>query len=66
MGNMSYCRFRNTLQDLRDCMDAMDEGDDKPLSKEENAARYRLVMVCQTIADNYIDDDTLLPTFPKE
>ncbi len=23
MSNMSYCRFRNTLQDLRDCADAL-------------------------------------------
>ena len=29
MSNMSYCRFRNTLNDLRDCMAAMAEMPDK-------------------------------------
>ena len=25
MANMSYCRFRNTLRDLRDCYEAMEQ-----------------------------------------
>ena len=25
MGNMSYCRFENTLNDLRDCLEALRE-----------------------------------------
>ena len=25
MSNMSYCRFRNTTQDLQDCIDAVDQ-----------------------------------------
>jgi Na+/phosphate symporter len=25
MGNMSYCRFQNTANDLIDCLDAMNE-----------------------------------------
>lgn len=25
MGNMAYCRFENTLNDLQDCFDALDE-----------------------------------------
>lgn len=25
MANMSYCRFRNTSADLRDCVDALEE-----------------------------------------
>ena len=26
MGNMSYCRFENTLADMRDCLSALENG----------------------------------------
>ena len=42
MSNMSYCRFRNTVSDLRDCADHILDAD---LSVEEQAARVRLVRV---------------------
>lgn len=29
MSNMSYCRFHNTLGDLQDCKDALEEYEDK-------------------------------------
>ena len=28
MANMSYCRFQNTLSDLRDCVEALEELDE--------------------------------------
>ena len=46
MANMDYCRFRNTLEDLRDCADAIND----ELSAEEKRARDRLVEVCREIA----------------
>ena len=49
MSNMSYCRFQNTLEDLRDCSDYLDEFD---LSEEEAKARKRLIKVCQSIVDD--------------
>jgi len=49
---MSYCRFQNTLQDLRDCRDNMD-GD---LTTEESAAKEKLVELCREIAQNYEDE----------
>lgn len=36
MANMSYCRFRNTRMDLRDCLDVL--SDCEELSKEEHVA----------------------------
>lgn len=59
MGNMSYCRFQNTVSDLEDCQDALDEGvlDDKDLSPEEKRAAKRLIEVCKWIAENYGYDD---------
>jgi hypothetical protein len=54
MANRSYCRFRNTLEDLRECYDNMDESD---VSEEEQRARKRLIQLCREIVDNYGDDD---------
>lgn len=51
MANMSYCRFRNTLQDLRDCYEHMDDED---ISSEEKAARTRLLKLCDQIASDYV------------
>lgn len=49
MSNMSYCRFINTLHDLNDCYENMDE----ELSEEEAKARKRLIRLCRDIADDY-------------
>jgi hypothetical protein len=57
MGNMSYCRFQNTLADLEDCYDAWEEKAEKDLSLEEQRARKRLIKVCENIAADYGDRD---------
>ena len=54
MGNMDYCRFQNTVSDLRECQDAMDERD---LSPNEKHARKEMIKVCQEIARDYGDED---------
>ncbi len=60
MANMSYCRFQNTVSDLRDCVINMDDGD---LSFDEARARRRLIELCVRIADDYRDDlDEDLPS----
>lgn len=53
MGNMSYCRFENTLSDLEDCLSAIQEGDaeDEKLSLSEKRAKDRLIRVCKEIID---------------
>ena len=39
MGNMSYCRFENTLADMRDCLYALENGlDVEELSDYEISA----------------------------
>jgi hypothetical protein len=53
MANMSYCRFQNTLADLRDCYDNMDVDD---LSPEEARAQNRLLLLCARIAADYKDE----------
>jgi hypothetical protein len=50
--NMSYCRFENTVSDLRDCYNNMDSND---LSKSEFYARRHLIELCMSIACEYVD-----------
>jgi len=50
---MGYCRFQNTVQDLNDCYDHMD---DDALSDEEKRARRRLIRMAIRIADCYGDE----------
>jgi len=43
MGNMSYCRFENTSDDLQDCLDAIQNGKTDDLcSYEQNGLRNLL------------------------
>ena len=50
MGNMSYCRFHNTLHDLRDCNDHMGDED---ISDAEIRERLSLIQLCQEIYEEY-------------
>ena len=51
MGNMSYCRFENTLADMRDCIHALENGlDAEELSEYEISALSRFVGVAEAIA----------------
>lgn len=43
--NMSYCRFRNTLAALEECLDAMQDGN-LVLPYEEYQAFRRMVDAC--------------------
>lgn len=53
MANMEYCRFTNTLSDLRDCLDHLD---DEELSEVETKARARLIKMCVDVALSYGED----------
>ena len=55
MANMSYCRFRNTLNDLRNCENNFDNIN----SIEELVAAKRLLQPCQSIVDS-IDMEDLI------
>lgn len=51
MSNMSYCRFQNTLNDLRDCHMNMDDPDS--LSPDEKKAREQLLQTCAEIINDF-------------
>jgi len=66
MANMSYCRFENTLRDLRDCYDNMDNDN---LSKLEFYARKQMVEMCINIANQHediIDQEFLEDDFEED
>lgn len=48
--NLSYCRFYNTLQDLKDCYYNIEDVEN--MSFEEKRARKQLIEICMDIADN--------------
>ena len=53
MGNMSYCRFRKTEPDLRDCFENFDD----ILPEEEHRARTKLYKLCRRITENFDLDE---------
>jgi len=55
MANMSYCRFENTSNDLRDCVNEMDEAyniRDMDLSREELDAMKWMRELCNRFINN--------------
>ena len=58
MGNMSYCRFENTARDLRDCLNAIYNGEVEDLSSYEIDGLIELQRLCRNIVDmeEHIDD----------
>ena len=49
MANMGYCRFQNTVNDLRDCVQ---HWDDEELSPEEAKARFHIFRLALRIMAN--------------
>ena len=56
MPNMDYCRFQNTLADLRDCEEPLSRRQ-KDASEEEIDARKQLIRLCHRIASDYPLED---------
>jgi hypothetical protein len=62
MTNMSYCRFENTLADLRDCYEQIEsllEGDpetEQVTSDRERKARIALIELCFDVVARFEDE----------
>ena len=54
MSNMSYCRFENTVDDLADCYEHIN---DELNNKAEIRARERLISICKDIAAEFEEED---------
>lgn len=53
MSNLSYCRFQNTVPDLEDCVEVLEDanGDLSSLSEAERKAAVRLIKLCRRVVD---------------
>ena len=51
MGNMSYCRFENTANDLRDCLDAIENNEHHHLSTYEVQGLEDIIQCAQEIVN---------------
>ena len=55
MSNMSYCKFENTLNDLRDCVETISEeqySEKGRASREEKQARHDLITECKELLES--------------
>ena len=67
MGNMSYCRFENTLADMRDCLNALENGlDAEELSEYEISALRIFAGVAQAIADYEEQIENIIEQYEQE
>ena len=53
MSNMTYCRFSNTYEDLKECWDHFDDID---LSEVEREARLKIIRLSLKIVDFYSNE----------
>ena len=51
MGNMSYCRFENTANDLDDCLSAIEDGKYEDLNSYEQGGLSSLLTLCERILE---------------
>lgn len=61
MGNMSYCRFENTANDLKGCLEALQDPKREmtDLSDYEKSAVKELLDLCKEITEMEIDADEI-------
>ena len=52
MANMSYCRFENTAKDLRDCVDAIRNGEYDELNDYELKGLKEILYLAGLIMDD--------------
>ena len=66
MPNTSYCRFENTTRDMQDCLDAIEDGDTKELSRYEAAALREFLALAYIITDYEPDIKAILKDYESE
>jgi hypothetical protein len=51
MGNMSYCRFKNTSMDLQDCLEAIENNELEDLVDYEYEGIQDILDCCEAILE---------------
>ena len=60
---MSYCRFENTTRDMQDCLDAIEDGDTKDLSRYETSALRHFLGLAEEILKYAPDIEAILEEY---
>jgi len=60
---MSYCRFENTTRDMQDCLDAIEDGDTKELSRYEATALRHFLVLAEEILEYEPDIKAILEEY---
>lgn len=60
MGNMSYCRFENTVRAMQDCVNAIREGETDDLSSYETVAIEQFLLIAEEIVSLENDIENLM------
>lgn len=60
---MSYCRFENTVNDMQDCIYAIEEGDTSELSSSEVRALEEFLDLAREITNLEYDIEQILEDY---
>ena len=60
---MSYCRFENTVRDMRDCINAIEDGETDELSNYEIRALEEFLDLARDITNLEYDIEQILADY---
>ena len=63
MPNMSYCRFENTVNDMRDCIYAIEDGNTSELNRSEIRALEEFLDLAREITNLEYEIEEILENY---
>ena len=60
---MSYCRFENTVNDMQDCINAIEDGDTRDLSRSEIRALEEFLDLAREITNLEYEIEEILENY---
>ena len=66
MGNMSYCRFENTAQDLQDCVRAIENGDVYDFSSYELNGFKKLIRLADELVNMDYETERIIEHYENQ
>ena len=66
MGNMSYCRFKNTSMDLQDCLEAIENNEIEDLVDYEYEGIQDILDYCEAILEYREDLEEAIDEYKRK
>lgn len=66
MGNMSYCRFENTAQNLQDCVRAIENGDVYDFSSYELNGFKKLIRLAEELVNMDYETEEIIEHYENQ